>query len=199
VIDTVAPRSPAAGRFIPGDIVLKVDGRWIGDDIYLFDRLVDAQAGGKTTIELMRNGRPITVALAVRDAEADKIRRFALFAGGVVHETTLDQRLGLNVEGDGVFMPQAEKGSSFADLGREGSPTKYLVLIESVNGIPTPDLDSFIKAVSPLKDGDQIYVNVSDRWRTQSNSQSRPVRLDLKYFPLRVYEWSAKDLEWTAR
>ena len=199
VIDTVAPRSPASGQFIPGDIVLKVDGAWIGDDIYLFDKLVDAKAGGKVAIELMRNGRPITVKLPVRDAEAEKVRRFALFAGGVVQDTTLDQRLALNIEGNGVFMPQAEKGSSFADLGREGSPTKYLVLIESVNGVPTPDLDAFIKVVSPLKDGDQIYVNVSDRWRTQSNSQARPVRLDLKYFPLRIFEWSEKDLEWVSR
>ena len=42
-------------------------------------------------------------------------------------------------------------------------------------------------------------MNVSDRWRTQSNTQSRTVRLDLKYFPLRVFDWNDKKLEWQPR
>ncbi|MBI3298381.1 MAG: trypsin-like peptidase domain-containing protein [Elusimicrobia bacterium] len=199
VVEYVSPRSPAAGQLMAGDIVLKVEGRWVGDDVYLFDKLVDEKVGKKAALSVLRNGRPLVVRLPVEDAEAWKVRQFVLFAGGVVHATTPEHRLALNIESDGVFLPQAEKGSSFSDLGREGSPTKYLLLIESVNGVPTPDLDRFVEVVRGLKDGDHIYVNVSDRWRTQSNTQSRTVRLDLKYFPLRVFDWSEKKLEWQPR
>ena len=57
-------------------------------------------------------------------AEEGKVRTFALFAGGVVQALSPDHRLALNIEGDGVLLPQAERGSSFADLGRAGAPTK---------------------------------------------------------------------------
>lgn len=199
VVEYVSPRSPSAGQLMAGDIILKVEGRWVGDDVYLFDKIIDERVGRKAALALLRNGRPLVVRVPVEDAEAWKIRQFVLFAGGIIHATTPEHRLALNIEGDGVFLPQAEKGSSFSDLGREGAPTKYLVLIESINGVPTPDLDRFIEVVKGLKDGDHIYVNVSDRWRTQSNTQSRTVRLDLKYFPLRVFDWSEKKLEWLPR
>ncbi|TBR24876.1 PDZ domain-containing protein [bacterium] len=199
VVELVAPRSPAAGQLMAGDIVLKVDGRWVGDDVYLFDKLIDESVGRKVGLTILRNGRTLVVRLPVEDAEEGKVRTFALFAGGVIQSLTPEHRLALNIEGDGVLLPQAERGSSFADLGREGSPTKYLLVIESVNGVPTPDLDRFIDVAKGFKDGDQIYVNVADRWRTQTNTTARTVRLDLKYFPLRVFDWSDKKLEWVPR
>lgn len=199
VIELVAPRSPAAGQLMAGDIILKVDGRWVGDDVYLFDKLVDELVGKKVSLTVLRNGRTLVVRLPVEDAEEGKVRTFALFAGGVVQSISPEHRLALNIEGEGVLLPQAERGSSFADLGREGAPTKYLLVIESVNGVPTPDLDRFIEVAKGLKDGDQIYVNVSDRWRTQTNTTARTVRLDLKYFPLRLFDWSEKKLEWVPR
>lgn len=199
VVELVAPRSPAAGQLMAGDIVLKVDGRWVGDDIYLFDKLIDEQVGRKAALTVLRNGRTLVVRLPVEDAEAGKARSFALFAGAVIQSLSPEHRLALNIEGDGVLLPQAERGSSFADLGREGSPTKYLLVVESVNGIPTPDLDRFIEVAKTLKDGDQIYVNVSDRWRTQTNTLARTVRLDLKSSPLRVFDWNDKKLEWAPR
>lgn len=199
VVELVAPRSPAAGQLMAGDIVLKLDGRWVGDDIYLFDKLVDEQVGRKVALTILRNGRTLVVRLPVENAEDGKVRSFALFAGGVIQSLSPDHRLALNIEGDGVLLPQAERGSSFADLGREGAPTKYLLVLEGVNGVPTPDLDRFIEVAKTLKDGDQIYVNVSDRWRTQTNTLARTVRLDLKSSPLRVFDWSEKKLEWVPR
>ncbi|MDE2292099.1 MAG: PDZ domain-containing protein, partial [Elusimicrobia bacterium] len=198
-IETLAPRSPAAEQLMPGDIVLKVDGRWIGDDVYLFDKLVDARVGGKVALTVARNGRTLVARLPVEDAETQKVRTFALFAGGVIQPLTSDARLNLNIRSDGVFLQQAERGSSFSGLGREGSPDEYLVVIESINGIPTPDIERFIKVASRLQDGDHIYVDVSDRWRTQTNTEARAVRLDLKYSPLQVFDWSDKTLDWVRR
>jgi len=73
------------------------------------------------------------------------------------------------------------------------------MVILGVNGIPTPDLKTFIRTVRDFKDGDQIYIQVQDRWRTQSLTQARQLRLDLKFYPLRVFDWSPGKLEWLPR
>lgn len=198
-VEQTAPLSPAEEALQAGDIVLKAAGKWIGDDVYSFDRLVDARVGGEIALTVARNGKVREVRLPVRDAEADKVGSFALFAGGVIHELTSDQRLRFSLTHRGVFLNQAEKGSTLSGLGREGSHTKYLVLIQGVNGVPTPDMAAFLGAVRDLKDGDHIYMMVQDRWVTQSGTQAKAVRLDLKYFPLRVFDWSAERLDWLPR
>ena len=58
---------------------------------------------------------------------------------------------------------------------------------------------TFIGAVRELADGNYIYLMLQDRWRTQSGTQARPVRLDLKYFPLRVFDWSEDEGDWLPR
>ncbi|MFH1723125.1 MAG: trypsin-like peptidase domain-containing protein [Elusimicrobiota bacterium] len=198
-VEYVAPMSPAEGHIQAGDLVLEVEKEWLGDDVYRFDKLVDSRVGRKVSLTVVRGGKVRDVRLPVQDAEKDKVRSFVLFAGGVLHDVTPYQRLSYNLVGEGVFLTQAEKGSSFADLGREGSHTKYLLLIEGVNGVPTPSLERFIEVVRDFRDGDRIYVLVQDRWRTQSITRAHPVRLDLKYFPLRVFDWSEADLEWVPR
>jgi S1-C subfamily serine protease len=198
-IQHTVPTTKAAELLQAGDIVLQVAGQPIGDNIYLFDRLVDERVGGNIDLTIVRNGRTHQVRIPVSDTETDKTRTFALFAGAALHDLSKHQRLRLNVETKGVFLSQAEKGSSLAGLGREGSHTKFLLLIEGVNGVKTPDLKSFLAAVKDLKDGDHIYMMVQDRWVTQSSSDSRPVRLDLKYYPLRVFDWNGAASDWVER
>lgn len=198
-IEHTIPRSAAHEPLMAGDIVLEAGGKEIGDDVYLFDKLVDARVGKTIVLKVVRNGKTIEVKLPVADAEKTKIRSFALFAGGVLHDVTPEQRLRLNIADDGVFLTQAEKGSSLSGLGREGSHTKYLLLIQGVNGTRTPSLESFIRTVRPLKDGEHIYVMTQDRWVTQTSTNARMLRLDLKYFPLRVFDWSDEELDWIAR
>lgn len=193
------PRSAAHGPLMAGDIVLEIAGKQIGDDLYLFDKLVDDRVGKSIGLKVVRNGKTLSVNLQAADAEKTKLKSFALFAGGVLHDVTPNQRLRLNIVDDGVFLTQAEKGSSLSGLGREGSHTKYLLLIHGLNGNRTPDLETFIRTVRPLKHGEHIYVLTQDRWVTQSSTNARMLRLDLKYFPLRVFDWSDEKLDWIAR
>ncbi|HBL16305.1 MAG: hypothetical protein A2X36_06475 [Elusimicrobia bacterium GWA2_69_24] len=198
-VESVAPLSPAEGKLQAGDVILEVDGVWIGDDVYRFDRLVDAKVGGTVKLAVVRGGKELRISLPVGDAEKDKTSSFVLFAGAVIHDLNPGLRLSYTIGSKGVFLTQGEKGSSFSGLGREGAHTKYLLTIEGIDGNSTPDLETFIRAVGNFQDGDYSYVQVQDRWRTQSVTQARPVRLDLKYFPLRVFDWSPSQLEWLPR
>ena len=87
------PRTPAHEQFLPGDLILSVNGEKIGDDLYRFDRIVDSRTGDAVDIEAVRNGRRFKARLAVRDAETAKVNRFVQFAGGVFQEQTPDIRL----------------------------------------------------------------------------------------------------------
>jgi len=70
------------------------------------------------------------------------------------------------------------------------------VVIEAVNGIPTPNLDAFIEAVRPLKNRDEIYVTARD-YRTQRQSTAAvPITLQLKSDPLKVFTFMAGTLDW---
>ncbi len=190
--------TPAYEAFLPGDLLLTLDGVWIGDDLYRLDRLVDEKGGADVTFGAIRNGHEFSVRLPVRDAEALKVRRFARFAGGVFQDLTPEVRLANDVQAEGVLLTQAEKGSSMPALGSE-SPSgtgRYVVLVEQVNGSPTPTLDAFVRIIRPLKDREHVHFLVRDRNAQDTGAQAVPVTLDLKFSPLEVWVWSPKDLDW---
>lgn len=188
----------AYDTFLPGDLLLSLDGVWIGDDLYHLDRMVDEKVGSDVTFGAIRNGREFSVRLPVRDAEALKVRRFARFAGGVFQDLTPEVRLANDVQVEGVLLTQAEKGSSMARLGSESASGtgRYLVLVEKANGSPTPNLDAFVRAVRPLTDRNHVYFLVRDRNAMDTGILALPVTLDLKFSPLEVWVWSPKDIDW---
>lgn len=188
------PGSAAAAKLLPGDLILTVDGAWLGDDLYGFDRMVDGKVGGEIGLDVARNGREFAVRLPVADAEALKVRRFARFAGGVLHDMTPEIKLFQDFRTDGVFLTQADNGSSMASLGRGAN--RYLVLIEGLDGAPTPDLLSFIQAARGLKDRQHTYFIVRDKNDQRADIKAVPVTLDLKFSPLEISEWSPKELDW---
>jgi len=197
-VESRVPGMPAYDAFLPGDLLLTLDGVWIEDDLYRLDRMVDEKVGSDVTFGAIRNGREFSVRLPVRDAEALKVRRFARFAGGVFQDLTPEVRLAYDVQSEGVLLTQAEKGSSMAGLGSESTSGsgRYLVLVEKVNGTPTPNLDAFVSAVRPLKDRRHVYLLVRDKNSQDTGIQALPVTLDLKFSPLEVWVLSPKDLDW---
>lgn len=187
IVNGRVPRTPAHDQFLPGDLILSVNGEKIGDDLYRFDRLVDSRTGDAVEIEAVRNGRRFKARLAVRDAEAAKVNRFVQFAGGVFQEQTPDIRLHGGFETDGVFLGRADPGSPMSGV------SSY-TLIEGINGTPTPDLNAFIAVVRTLKDKDHIYLLV--RNARGADLRAVQVTLDLKFLPLKISHWSQPELDW---
>lgn len=195
-IDARVPTLAAAEALLPGDILLQVDGQWVGDDLYLLDRLIDQKAGGEVTLEVARAGVRRSVRLKVQPAEDLKIRRFIRFAGGVLHDLTPELRLEYNFEARGVFLAQIDRGSTMDAAVSEVRPNQTAAVIEAVNSTPTTDLASFIAAVRPLRDGDALYILLRDRGRQRSELRAFPLRLGLRFSPLQVSRWDDKTRDW---
>eukprot|EP01116_Phalansterium_solitarium_P008954 TRINITY_DN22928_c0_g1_i1.p1 TRINITY_DN22928_c0_g1~~TRINITY_DN22928_c0_g1_i1.p1 ORF type:complete len:151 (+),score=36.36 TRINITY_DN22928_c0_g1_i1:67-519(+) len=141
----------------------------------------------------------LTKTVPVIDAEASKLRKFALFAGGVFHDKTPFLIHKFEIHGDGTFVSQVEKGSCLFTIG-EGiseNPTAYASLLEEFNGHETPNLELFIQSVKQLPaDQKQIYVLSRNLRSYRSSTQPVPITLELKFHPLRIFEWSDTELNW---
>jgi S1-C subfamily serine protease len=184
----------------PGDLIVELDGQLIGDNIYLFDKLVDNKVGKTVNITVYRNGQKLNFDIQVEDVEKTKVKKFALFAGGVFHDITSYVRGKFETHGDGVFLSHVVKGSCLTGLGSEikDQPMAYATVIEEISGYPTPNLDAFVAAVKNLLAAQKRHINVLSRnlrdYRTCL--KPKPVILDLKFSPLRVFEYSPTQLNW---
>lgn len=110
-------QSPAGG-LQPGDIISKADGKAVGDDLFLLDRVLDSFVNGTVPLQVWRNGTEKRLRVPVRDLEAGKLRRFARFGGGVFHELSDESRAKLQSAGaaEGVLMMYADRGTPMARL-----------------------------------------------------------------------------------
>jgi hypothetical protein len=196
-VKKAVPDSPSDGLLEPGDVVLRVSGREIGNNVYTFDREIDRLIGRTAAIEIMRNGRPLTVTVPVEDAEKQKVSRFVSFAGGIFHDATTEIRRRFAVFGAGVILNQVEIGSSLEWGSRyDKYPQWRQILIQQVNGVPTPDIETFAREARKLADGDRIYITAKDFVSIDSSPRTMLVDLNLKYFPLKDFRFSPEKQSW---
>jgi len=199
-IHKVVPLANSTQFLKPGDMIIELDGELIGDNIYLFDKLVDAKVGSSVDLTVYRNGKRLSFNLQVEDVEKTKVKKFALFAGGVFHDITSYVRGKFETHEDGVFLSHVVKGSCLTGLGSEikDQPMSYATVIEELSGHPTPNLGAFIEAIKHILATQNRHINVLSRnlrdYRTCL--KPKPIILDLKFSPLRVFEYSATQMNW---
>lgn len=180
------------GPLAPGDIVVAVDGVIIGDDSYLFDKLMDGRAGGEADMDVARNGSTETLRVPVAEANAAKVLRFVSFSGGIFTPYTREAKLETGENSDGVLLVRADKGSPFYRSG--AGPA----LFTAVNGERIKDLAAFEKAAAGIKDKAVINYVSLNLGSVNRSPQAGRLNADLKFWPLKTYEWSPSALEWTA-
>jgi S1-C subfamily serine protease len=199
-VESVIAYSPAQGVLRPGDILFRVNGRILKDDLYLLDQILNSHVGLAVEAEFYRNGALKRAKLDVADLEAAKIDRFVRFAGGIFHEITHKMRWYHDFGGEGVYMPYADEGSSFSRVGyRNDDSGLYAVVIKEINGQQIHSLDDFIAACAGLEDRTHTYVLRQDLSLYQQSVQPKNLSLNLQYGPLEVFEWNAGKLEWEER
>jgi len=195
-VEGVIPKSPAVGLFSPGDIVYRLNGELLRDDLFRYDRILDAHVGKTVSVTLYRNGTPLEVEAPVFDMETHKIRRFARFAGGIFHDVTDNLREEVFIETEGCFMPFAVEGSSFSRAGVRDRQGNSKVLILALNGVPIRNLDDFVKAAKNIPSGLHSYAVVRDFNLYDSAAKPKSLTLNLQYGPLEVFRWDDSLLEW---
>jgi S1-C subfamily serine protease len=194
----VLPGSPAAGRIRTGDVLVEVEGALVAGDLYRVDRAVDARVGATVRVVVYRHGTRLEHDLAVTDAERGKVARFARFAGGVFHELIPELRRVIDFAGPGVFLSNVTSGTPMGSLGSSFSdkyPDVRLILLEEVDGTPTPDLDAFLSVARRLEDGAKVQVIYRD-FVSLSRSQVARVTLDPTLEELRAYRLDPSRRTW---
>lgn len=197
-VERIIPSFPAKNVLKPGDIIWLVEGQLIGDNLYLFDRLVDQRVNRTVTLTVLRRGEAVEVEVPVLDLEKQKTKQFALFGGGTFQDITADLRRRLNYAGDGVFMNSVRAGSAFSPLGvyDEKNPAARRVIIKELDGKEIRGLDDFIKAARSIANGTSTTVIYQDLFDVNTGPQVKYTSFDLMLSELRVFRLNEQNTTW---
>ena len=181
--------SPAVGRLKQGDILLAID-----EKVVTRFREVELAVADKANVSVTvwRDGEEKIVPLATAALAGHDIDRVVMWGGATLqapHRAMIAQR---GIPPEGVYVGYFSYGSPATRYGL--FPGRRIV---EVDGIPTPDLDAFLKVVSGRPDRSAIRL----RTITWNNApEVITLKLDDHYWP--TYElnrtaegWERRDLE----
>jgi S1-C subfamily serine protease len=181
-IERLVAGSPAAEVLVPGDLLLAVDGQVVNS----FADLGAAVRAPQVLLTLWRSGAEVTVPVNTVELSGRGIDRVLIWAGATLQEPHRAMAVQRGIKPEGVFI-------AFFMYGSPASRYKLWAgrRITEVDGIPVPDLDAFIRAVSGGTDRSSL------RLKTVSWNDSVDVitlRLDRHYWP--AYELRRTDNGW---
>jgi hypothetical protein len=181
--------SPAVGRLKQGDLLLAVD-----EKVVTRFREVELAVADKAevSVTVWRDGEEKHVPLPTAALSGLDIDRIVMWAGATLqapHRAMIAQR---GIPPEGVYVGYFAYGSPATRYGL--FPGRRIV---EVDGVPTPDLDAFLKVVSGRPDRSAIRL----RTITWNNApEVITLKLDRHYWP--TYElrranegWERRDLE----
>ncbi|KAF2765287.1 Peptidase, trypsin-like protein [Teratosphaeria nubilosa] len=152
VAEVVLPRGPANEKLEEGDVLVKVNGELLTQFVRL-DDVLDSSVGGRVKLLIQRGGLDVEVTIDVGDLHEITPDRFVSVAGASFHNLSYQQaRLyAVAIKGNGVYCCEASGSFRF-----EGSESGWLV--QSVNHMPTPDLDTFVQVMKDVADRSRVVV-----------------------------------------
>jgi len=192
VVTEVLPGSPSENVLQPGDVLVKVNGKYV-TQFEPLDDTVDNSVGGQVTLELERGGKPVSARLPVGDLHAITPSAYAEFGDAVLNALSYQQARHFNVPVRGVYV--ANPGYMFAAAGVPRGAVITAMDSKQVNTLA--DVEQHI---AQLGDGDRStvrFITIDD----PNGSQLRSIRMDRRWFPAHHCErddraglWDCKDL-----
>jgi pro-apoptotic serine protease NMA111 len=176
VVKEVQPGSASDGVLEPGDVLVRIDGRYVTEFLGL-EGILDDSVGRSVRLELQRGGELLTREVPVADLHAITPDEYVEFGDAVVNRLSYQMARHLNVPIRGVYV--ANPGYVF---GSAGVP-RGAVLV-AFNGKPLKDLDDFEKVLADLSQGDRAAARFFTLEDARSQ-QVRVVRIDRQWFPAR--------------
>ncbi|HVS76023.1 MAG TPA: PDZ domain-containing protein, partial [Steroidobacteraceae bacterium] len=174
VVSSVLPGTPSALALQPGDILVRVNGRFVTAFDPL-EQVIDSSVGRQIRLDVDRGGKRVSVTLPVGDLTAITPSSYVQFGDAVVNTLSYQEARQLNVPPRGVFV--ANPGYVF---GAAGIPRG--AVIREVDSSPIGNLRDFRRALGRLGNGD--YANV--RFTTvddPNGSNLGSFRMDRLWYP----------------
>ncbi|HEY2401167.1 MAG TPA: PDZ domain-containing protein [Steroidobacteraceae bacterium] len=192
VVTEVLPGSPSENVLQPGDVLVKVNGKYV-TQFEPLDEVVDGSVGDQVTLDLERGGKPISAKLPVGDLHAITPSAYAEFGDAVLNALSYQQARHFNVPVRGVYV--ANPGYMFAAAGVPRG-----AVITAMDSKQVSTLADVEEHIAQLGDGDRStvrFITIDD----PNGSQLRSIRMDRRWFPAHHCErddraglWDCKDL-----
>ncbi len=192
VVTEVLPGSPSENVLQPGDVLVKVNGKYV-TQFEPLDDVVDGSVGGQVTLDLERGGKPISAKLPVGDLHSITPSAYAEFGDAVLNALSYQQARHFNVPVRGVYV--ANPGYMFAAAGVPRG-----AVITAMDSKQVSTLADVEEHIAQLGDGDRStvrFITIDD----PNGSQLRSIRMDRRWFPAHHCErddraglWDCKDL-----
>ena len=195
-VESIIPRTTGVPILRASDIIYRINGEPIKDDLYTFDAVLNRNVGESVNLNVYRNGDNLSLDVPVEDLESKKVRRFVRFGGAIFHDITPKLRRTLFLDADGVYLPHAVAGSSFSRVGVQERNGNSKVVILDINGKQIRNLDDFVEACKSITDGQHTYVVVRDFNLFDSSPKPKSLTLNLKFGPLQQFQWNQGVLDW---
>jgi pro-apoptotic serine protease NMA111 len=192
VINEVLPGSASFGVLQAGDVLVRMNGRYV-TQFESLEEVLDSSVGGSVNLELERGGKPVAAKLPVIDLNSITPSSYLEFGEAVVNTLSYQQARHFNVPVRGVYVANAGYVFAAAAIPRGA-------VITTLDSKKIDDIDDFEAAVAALGDGDRGVVRfftIDD----PNGSQLRSFRMDRKWFPAHrctrddaLGLWPCKDL-----
>src|SRR5881275_832765 len=171
VVTEVLPGSPSENVLQPGDILVRLNGRYVTQFEPLED-VLDGSVAKQVEVELERGGKAVSAKLPVGDLHAITPSSYAEFGDAVVNAMSYQQARHFNVPTRGVYV--ANPGYVF---GAAGIPRGAVIM--TINGRKTDTLQDFETGIALLAGGERApvrYITIDD----PNNSELRDPRLEVR-------------------
>jgi pro-apoptotic serine protease NMA111 len=192
VVDEVQPGSPAYGLLQPGDVLLRINDKYI-TQFEPLEEILDGSIDRPVTLELQRGGTPLTAKLTVGDLDAITPASYVEFGEAVVHTLSYQQARHFNLPVKGAYV--ANPGYALAAAGIPRG-----ALVTAVDGHRIDGVTDFENALTKLGDGDRATLRFTT-FEDPNGSQLKSMRMDRRWFPARECRrddttgvWPCKDL-----
>jgi S1-C subfamily serine protease len=178
--------SPAASLLQPGDLLLALDGKVVTEF-----REVERATADRTDVQVTvwRGNGEQTVTVPTVAQSGVELQRVVLWAGATLQAPFQSMRAQRGIAPVGVYVDFFAYGSPAARYGLY--PGRRIV---QVDGQPTPDLDSFLRAVAGRADRSSLRLTTIT-WNNASDVIT--LKLDKHYWP--AYELLRTPDGWTRR
>ncbi|ODQ64374.1 Pro-apoptotic serine protease NMA111 [Nadsonia fulvescens var. elongata DSM 6958] len=156
--ETVLPEGPSDGLIEEGDCLLEINGEPISKFIRV-DEIFDSSVGEEVELLIQRGGIDRIVKVKINDLHAITPDRYVEVAGASFHNLSYQLARLYAIAAKGVYI--CEAAGSFK---LDGSERKGWIL-DSVDDIPVPDLDTFIEVMKKIPDCKRIplrYRHIRD-------------------------------------
>ena len=184
VIRTVAG-TPADVALKPGDLLLSVDGEVITS----FREVERRSQRPEVELVIWRDGAEQVLTMETVALDGRDLDRLLVWAGALLHSPHRAMAAQRGIEPTGVYVAFFNYGSPATRYGLFAGRR-----IVEVDGVPTPDLDAFIAAVSGLQDREAVRLKTIN-WN--DGVEVITLKLDNRYWP--AYELRRNGKGWERR